>query len=90
MQDYGACGKRAFALLVPMSSDDSPTRRRRIIKEIKSNHEIQTPEALARNCCLIKELNTNVAAVSCRRPSQSAHDAIALLCYSTKCLSLCR
>lgn len=36
---------------------------RRIIKEIKANHESQTPEALARNCFLIRELNTNIAAV---------------------------
>ncbi|KAI3435558.1 hypothetical protein D9Q98_001623 [Chlorella vulgaris] len=45
------------------SAQDILDHNKRIIKEIKSNHEIQTPEALARNCCLIKELNTNVAAV---------------------------
>lgn len=36
---------------------------RRLIKEIKANHEAQTPEALARNCVLIRELNTNISAV---------------------------
>lgn len=36
---------------------------RRIIKELKVNHEAQTSEALARNCLLIRELNTNIAAV---------------------------
>lgn len=35
------------------------------------NHEAQTPEALARNCLLIRELNTNIEAVrACwRRPA---------------------
>lgn len=44
---------------------DTPLRApcRRLIKELKVNHEAQTSEALARNCLLIRELNTNIAAV---------------------------
>ncbi len=38
-------------------------RCRRLIKELKVNHEAQTSEALARNCLLIRELNTNIGAV---------------------------
>lgn len=40
---------------------------RRIIKEIKANHETQTPEALARTCFLVRELNTNISAVRALR-----------------------
>jgi hypothetical protein len=34
-----------------------------LINEINSNHESRTPEALARNVVLIRELNSNVAKV---------------------------
>ncbi|KAL4458108.1 hypothetical protein ABPG75_012973 [Micractinium tetrahymenae] len=45
------------------SAQDILDHNKRIIKEIKANHEAQTPEALARNCVLIRELNTNISAV---------------------------
>jgi hypothetical protein len=50
---------RGYRHLAPLPAPSC----RRIIKEIKVNHEAQTPEALARNCPLIRELNTNIAAV---------------------------
>ncbi len=34
-----------------------------LIKEINSNHEARTPEGLARNVILIRELNKNVSEV---------------------------
>ena len=34
-----------------------------LINEISSNHEARTPEGLARNIVLIRELNSNVAKV---------------------------
>jgi hypothetical protein len=39
----------------------SPSRI--LIKEINSNHEARTPEGLARNVILIRELNKNVSEV---------------------------
>ena len=35
-----------------------------LINEINANHEARTPEGLARNVVLIKELNSNVSKVS--------------------------
>ena len=37
---------------------------RLLITEINTNHEIRTPDGLARNVYLIRELNSNVAKVS--------------------------
>ncbi|PRW18295.1 ELF4-LIKE 3-like [Chlorella sorokiniana] len=45
------------------SAQDILDHNKRLIKELKVNHEAQTSEALARNCLLIRELNTNIAAV---------------------------
>lgn len=56
---------------------------RRIIKEIKANHEAQTPEALARNCLLIRELNINIAAV----PAPGGVAGTGLACICAACYS---
>ncbi len=60
-----------------------PRSCRRIIKEIKANHEAQTPEALARNCVLIRELNTNISAVRGPGPGVSLGAGALLYCSST-------
>ena len=39
---------------------------RLLITEINTNHEIRTPDGLARNVHLIRELNSNVAKVVLR------------------------
>ena len=35
-----------------------------LISQINTNHEVGSPEALARNAVLIRELNKNIAEVS--------------------------
>lgn len=40
-----------------------PAVCRFLINEINANHEARTPEGLARNVVLIKELNSNVSKV---------------------------
>jgi len=43
--------------------DDLLNCNKILIKEINSNHEARTPEGLARNVILIRELNKNVSEV---------------------------
>ena len=47
-----------------------PRRCRLLIAEVNANHELRTPDALARNVPLIRELNGNVSRV---RPCQWQH-----------------
>jgi len=44
----------------------SPALPRVLVAEIDRNHDLRTPDALARNCALIRELNRNVAKVGGR------------------------
>jgi len=60
----------------------SPALPRVLVAEIDRNHDLRTPDALARNCALIRELNRNVAKVGGRGDggggggvSASAHPA---------------
>ena len=76
-----AAAHRGYRHLTPMPAPSC----RRIIKEIKVNHEAQTPEALARNCLLIRELNTNMAAV---RPARRC--ALSRPLCHARCLSFAR
>ena len=56
-----------------------------LISEINSNHEARTPESLARNLILIRELNKNVAEVRCP-PRCSSCNASAQL--TTRCFQV--
>lgn len=44
-------------------AQDILDRNRFLINEINNNHRLRTPEALARNVVLIRELNGNIAKV---------------------------
>ena len=50
--------------LVVAPADNIRVASRILINEINSNHESRTPEALARNVVLIRELNSNLLKAS--------------------------
>lgn len=56
------------ALYTARTQSTYPAMRRLLINEINANHEGRTPEALARNQLLIRELNGNMAKVSSSAP----------------------
>ena len=54
----------AFSGHDPSETDRQPYGCRLLIAEVNANHELRTPDALARNVPLIRELNGNVSRVS--------------------------